>query len=84
MPNPKVQGCGYLTFPRCSKCCKNHGGKCLKDSGACYKCGKMDHKLTNYLSVSNRGRHGHPQGYGAHGGQGSQGGQQGGAPREAW
>ena len=29
----------------CSKCGKKHNGVCYRESGACFKCGKMGHRI---------------------------------------
>ena len=31
--------------PLCPTCSKNHFGECWKDTGACLRCGKMDHHI---------------------------------------
>lgn len=49
------------TFPRCSKCGKNHGGKCLRESGACFRGGQLGPKLANCPNASIKGRDGRPR-----------------------
>ncbi|XP_049367973.1 uncharacterized protein LOC125832826 [Solanum verrucosum] len=51
--NPKPQGYGSRSLmPTCAKCGRNHEGKCLAGSNACFGYGKMDHKIKNFPSVS--------------------------------
>ncbi|XP_055814139.1 uncharacterized protein LOC129883522 [Solanum dulcamara] len=59
--NPKAQGCSARgpTFPKCTECGRNHEGKCLFGSGACFGCGKIGYKISE---CPNKGREGHHQG----------------------
>uniref|UniRef100_M1DNU6 Gag-pol polyprotein n=1 Tax=Solanum tuberosum TaxID=4113 RepID=M1DNU6_SOLTU len=46
--NPKPQGDGNKSMmPTCAKCGRNHEGKCLVGSNACFGCGKMDQNIRN-------------------------------------
>lgn len=58
--NSKPQGdnCKSL-ISTCAKCGRNHEGKCLEGSNGCFGCGKMDHKIRDWLSIANNNRDSH-------------------------
>ncbi|XP_055800397.1 uncharacterized protein LOC129869821 [Solanum dulcamara] len=66
----KVQGgdmnSSGTTLLTCTKCKRNHGGRYLMGTGACFGCGKMEHKVSKF---PNKERKRHPQRQATQGGQ---------------
>lgn len=75
------RGGGAPTYPKCQKCRKNHGGVCYRETGTCFACGQLGHKISNCPKARDKGKGVRPQGKAAQTGQKSQGVQQDGAPR---
>uniref|UniRef100_M1DCP0 Gag-pol polyprotein n=1 Tax=Solanum tuberosum TaxID=4113 RepID=M1DCP0_SOLTU len=45
-----------LPKPTCTKCEKKHHGKCLVDTDGCYGCGKSDHKVKHFPTLTAKRR----------------------------
>ena len=58
--NPKPQGgnsgSSYVARPNCAKCGRKHDGKCLVGTDGCFSCGKMGHKVRDFLMLKVKGR----------------------------
>ncbi|XP_060190712.1 uncharacterized protein LOC132619976 [Lycium barbarum] len=44
-PSTPSYGQGKTRIPTCAQCGKNHYGTCRRASGACFNCGRFDHKV---------------------------------------
>lgn len=54
---PRAQDNGNMDpIDVCLKCGIGHGGSCLKNTGACYGCGKIGHKAIDYPQNFNNGK----------------------------
>ncbi|XP_049385836.1 uncharacterized protein LOC125849925, partial [Solanum stenotomum] len=42
--------------PTCTTCGKRHYGKCLVGTSGCYGCGKIDHQVRYYPTLTTKGR----------------------------